>query len=182
MRRQEIIRNPLITEKSQIQREGGNTITLRVDVRANKIEIKRAVEAQFKVKVAEVRVARVHGKVRRQGAFSGQRPDWKCRAGARYLYIDEFGNVQLCASQLGRLDKPLEEYTARDLKEQSGTYKNCEEGCSVGCAYRCSLVDNDKPQFVKSVLKGFVKGTLRDSSRRRLRTAPVQARPALGDD
>jgi len=77
MRRQEIIRNQLITEKSQIQREGGNTITLRVDVRANKIEIKRAVETQFKVKVAEVRVARVHGKVRRQGAFSGQRPDWK---------------------------------------------------------------------------------------------------------
>ena len=77
MRRQEIIRNPLIIEKSQIQREGGNTITLRVDVRANKIEIKRAVESQFKVKVAEVRVARVHGKVRRQGAFSGQRPDWK---------------------------------------------------------------------------------------------------------
>jgi len=77
MRRQEIIRNPLITEKSQIQREGGNTLTLRVDVRANKIEIKRAVESQFKVKVAEVRVARVHGKVRRQGAFAGRRPDWK---------------------------------------------------------------------------------------------------------
>jgi MoaA/NifB/PqqE/SkfB family radical SAM enzyme len=113
--------------------------------------------------------------------LQGERPDWKCRAGARYLYVDEFGNVQLCASQLGRLGKPLEDYTARDLKEQSGTYKNCEEGCSVGCAYRCSLVDNDKPQFVKSVLKGFVKGTLRDSSRR-LRTAPVQAQPALGDD
>lgn len=77
MRRQEIIRNPLITEKSQIQREGVNTITLQVDARANKIEIKRAVEAQFKVKVAEVRVARVHGKVRRQGTFSGRRPDWK---------------------------------------------------------------------------------------------------------
>ena len=77
MRMQEIIRNPLITEKSQIQREVGNTITLRVDVRANRIEIKRAVETQFKVKVAEVRVARVHGKVRRQGAYSGQRPDWK---------------------------------------------------------------------------------------------------------
>lgn len=77
MRQQEIIRSPLITEKSQIQREGGNTITLRVDIRANKIEIKRAVEAQFKVKVAEVRVARAHGKVRRQGAFSGRRPDWK---------------------------------------------------------------------------------------------------------
>ena len=114
--------------------------------------------------------------------LQGERPDWKCRAGARYLYVDEFGKVQLCASQLGRLDKPLEDYTARDLKEQSRTYKNCEEGCSVGCAYRCSLVDNDKPQFVKSVLKGFVKGTLRDSSRRRLRTASVRTRPALGDD
>ena len=44
---------------------------------ANKIEVKRAVEAQFKVKVAEVRIARVHGKVRRQGRFVGKRPDWK---------------------------------------------------------------------------------------------------------
>jgi MoaA/NifB/PqqE/SkfB family radical SAM enzyme len=114
--------------------------------------------------------------------LQGERPDWKCRAGARYLYVDEFGKVQLCASQLGRLAKPVVEYTALDLKEQSRTSKDCEEGCSVGCAYRCSLVDNDKPQFVKSVIKGFVKGTLRDNSRRRLRTAPIQAGPVLGDE
>jgi MoaA/NifB/PqqE/SkfB family radical SAM enzyme len=114
--------------------------------------------------------------------LQGERPDWKCRAGARYLYVDEFGNVQLCASQLGRLGKPILDYTSADLREQSKTHKDCEEGCSVGCAFRCSLVDNDKPQFVKSVLKGFVKGTLRDNSRRRLRPAPVQAGPALGDD
>ena len=44
---------------------------------ANRIEVKRAVEAQFKVKVADVRIARVHGKVRRQGRYSGRRPDWK---------------------------------------------------------------------------------------------------------
>ena len=77
MRIQEIIRRPLITEKSTVQREGVNTLTFEVDSRANKIEIQRAVETQFKVKVAEVRVAKMHGKVRRQGRFAGRRPDWK---------------------------------------------------------------------------------------------------------
>ena len=111
----------------------------------------------------------------------GERPEWKCRAGARYLYVDEFGNVQLCASQLGRLGKPLHEYSANDLREQARTYKDCEEGCSVGCAYRCSLVDNDKPQFVKALVKGFVRGTLRDNSRRRPLPAGAHAGQVLGD-
>ncbi|HKH45810.1 MAG TPA: 50S ribosomal protein L23 [Thermoanaerobaculia bacterium] len=77
MRTQEIIRRPLITEKSTEQREEKNIIAFEVHRDANKIEVKRAVEAQFKVKVAEVRIARVHGKVRRQGRFVGRRPDWK---------------------------------------------------------------------------------------------------------
>jgi large subunit ribosomal protein L23 len=77
MRTQEIIRRPLITEKSTVQREDRNIIAFEVHRDANKIEVKRAVEAQFKVKVAEVRIARVHGKVRRQGRFVGRRPDWK---------------------------------------------------------------------------------------------------------
>jgi len=114
--------------------------------------------------------------------LQGERPDWKCRAGARYLYVDEFGNVQLCASQLGRLGKPLAEYTAADLKEQSQTYKGCEEGCSVGCAFRCSLVDDDKPQFVKSVLKGYLRGTMFDSSQQGKRPAALAGTPALSDD
>ena len=77
MRIQEIIRRPLITEKSSVQREGNNVLALEVDPRANKIQIRRAVEEQFKVKVAEVRVANCHGKVRRQGKFAGRRADWK---------------------------------------------------------------------------------------------------------
>ena len=77
MRTQEVIRRPLITEKSTVQREDKNIIAFEVHRDANKIEVKRAVEAQFKVKVAEVRIARVHGKVRRQGRFVGRRPDWK---------------------------------------------------------------------------------------------------------
>jgi large subunit ribosomal protein L23 len=77
MRTQEVIRRPLITEKSTVQREEANIIAFEVHRDANKIEVKKAVEAQFKVKVAEVRVARVHGKVRRQGRYAGRRPDWK---------------------------------------------------------------------------------------------------------
>jgi large subunit ribosomal protein L23 len=77
MRVQDVIRRPLITEKSTLQRDDTNTVAFEVDRKANKIDVKRAVEAQFKVKVAEVRIASMHGKVRRQGRFEGRRADWK---------------------------------------------------------------------------------------------------------
>jgi len=96
MRIQDIIRRPLITEKSTAQREGGNTLTFEVDSRANKIQIQHAVERQFKVKVAEVRVATCHGKMRRQGRFAGRRPDWKkafVRLAAGEKTIDFFEGV-----------------------------------------------------------------------------------------
>ena len=77
MRIQDVIRRPLITEKSTVLKDERGIVAFEVDMRANKIEVKRAVEAQFKVKVADVRSARMHGKVRRQGRFVGRRPDWK---------------------------------------------------------------------------------------------------------
>ncbi len=77
MRIQEVIRRPLITEKSTELRDDNNIVAFEVDRRANKIDVKRAVEAQFKVKVSDVRVSTVHGKVRRQGRYVGRRPDWK---------------------------------------------------------------------------------------------------------
>jgi large subunit ribosomal protein L23 len=77
MRTQDVIRRPLITEKSAVQREADNIIAFEVHRHANKIDVLRAVQAQFKVKVAEVRIANCHGKVRRQGKFAGRRPDWK---------------------------------------------------------------------------------------------------------
>lgn len=78
MRIQEVIRRPLITEKSTELREERGIVAFEVDRRANKIEIKRAVEAQFQgTKVAEIRVAMMHGKPRRQGRWVGRRPDWK---------------------------------------------------------------------------------------------------------
>jgi len=76
MRIQDIIRRPLITEKSTELRVK-NVIAFEVSTKANKIQIKKAVEAQFQRKVTEVRVARFAGKERRQGRFKGYRPEWK---------------------------------------------------------------------------------------------------------
>ena len=73
----DIVLSPLVTEKSTIQREGQNQYSFKVDKRANKIEIKDAVERLFKVKVKDVKTFTVRGKVKRLGRRSGKRPDWK---------------------------------------------------------------------------------------------------------
>ncbi len=77
MRPENVIIRPLITEKATELRDDKNIVAFEVSPRANKIEVKRAVEAQFKSKVADVRIARVRGKKRRQGRYVGRRPDWK---------------------------------------------------------------------------------------------------------
>ena len=74
----QIIRRPLVTEKSSRQREEqGNVIAFEVDPDANKIEVKRAVEELFKVKVQEVRLFNVRGKIKRMGRYAGKRRDWR---------------------------------------------------------------------------------------------------------
>ena len=73
----EVIRRPLLTEKSTLLKESQQTLVFEVHRDATKPEIKKAVETLFGVKVQEVRVANVHGKVKRQGRFVGRRPDWK---------------------------------------------------------------------------------------------------------
>ncbi len=77
MRVTSVIRRPIVTEKSSVLRETANTLVFEVAVDATKIDIKRAVEKLFGAKVAEVRTAVAHGKVKRQGRFVGRRPDWK---------------------------------------------------------------------------------------------------------
>jgi large subunit ribosomal protein L23 len=73
----QVIRRPLITEKSTTLKEAQQTLVFEVHRDATKPEIKKAVEALFNTRVAAVRVANVHGKVKRQGRFVGRRPDWK---------------------------------------------------------------------------------------------------------
>jgi large subunit ribosomal protein L23 len=77
MKLTDVIRRPLITEKTSILREDGRTIVFHVASTANKIDIKRAVERLLGAKVSSVRTSLAHGKVKRQGRFSGRRPDWK---------------------------------------------------------------------------------------------------------
>lgn len=72
-----IVRKVLITEKGTVQRELRNEYTFEVERDANKIEIKRAVETIFNVKVADVRTMQMRGKLKRQGRFAGRRNDWK---------------------------------------------------------------------------------------------------------
>ena len=76
-RREYVLKLPVITEKSTLIKDTQRTLTFKVQRSANKIEIKDAVEAIFKVKVESVRTANFHGKKRRQGRYTGRRPDWK---------------------------------------------------------------------------------------------------------
>ena len=77
MIRYDIIKRPLITEKSTIQKESANQLTFEVDRKANRVEIKKAVEDIVKVKVAGVRTIQVMGKFKRRGRILGKRNDYK---------------------------------------------------------------------------------------------------------
>ena len=73
----EIIREPIITEKTTFMKDERQVLCFKVDRRATKDEIKRAVEEIFEVKVGSVRTLHVRGKQRRLGRQLGKRPDWK---------------------------------------------------------------------------------------------------------
>ncbi|MFP4447088.1 MAG: 50S ribosomal protein L23 [Desulfosudaceae bacterium] len=73
----DLIRRPINTEKTTIQKEMGNQVTFEVDRRANRVEIARAVETLFKAKVKSVRTMQIKGKKKRLGRYMGRRRDWK---------------------------------------------------------------------------------------------------------
>ena len=73
---QDIIIKPVITEKSMVELQNGK-YTFKVAKNANKIEIKKAVEALFGVEVAKVNTLNVNGKAKRVGRFEGRTSDWK---------------------------------------------------------------------------------------------------------
>jgi large subunit ribosomal protein L23 len=72
-----IVKRAMVTEKGTMLREKANQYFFEVATSANKIEIKRAVQTLFHVKVREVRTMTIPGKVRRMGRYAGARPDWK---------------------------------------------------------------------------------------------------------
>jgi len=78
MKLTDVIRRPLVSEKTSLLKEQDEqSLVFRVHIDATKVEIKQAIEQLLGAKVASVRTGMTHGKVKRQGRFSGKRPDWK---------------------------------------------------------------------------------------------------------
>ena len=71
----------------------------------------------------------------------GRPNNWRCRAGARYLYICEEGLVHYCSQQRGYPGKPLMEYTAADIRREYFTEKSCAPHCTVSCVHQVSYLD-----------------------------------------
>lgn len=82
----------------------------------------------------------------RKRLVRGDTAPFKCRAGSRYLYIDEYGHVNWCSQTREVWSKPLKDYTINDLKEQFRTHKSCNATCTVGCARSASQFDEWRAQ------------------------------------
>ena len=80
----------------------------------------------------------------------GKENDWRCRAGARYLYICEDGLVHYCSQQRGYPAKPLLEYTVEDIRREYRTAKGCAPRCTVACVHQVGYIDSWRdPQDLK---------------------------------
>ena len=86
---------------------------------------------------------------RTQLVETGNAP-FKCRAGSRYLYVDEAGSVRWCSQTRWGFGKPLEEYSWDDLKQQFHTIKSCHSHCTVGCVRTCSNPDRWRTQKLEA--------------------------------
>jgi len=71
----------------------------------------------------------------------GRPNEWRCRSGARYLYICEDGLVHYCSQQRGYPGKPLEQYTVEDIRREYLTVKSCAPRCTVACSHYTSYMD-----------------------------------------
>lgn len=73
---------------------------------------------------------------------NGKPNEWRCRAGARYIYVCEEGLVHYCSQQRGYPAKPLEQYTTEDVKREFVTEKSCAPHCTVSCVHQISYIDH----------------------------------------
>ena len=78
--------------------------------------------------------------------MAGKPNSWRCRAGARYLYICEDGLVHYCSQQRGSPGVPLADYKAADIEREYDTVKSCAPFCTVSCVHQASFLDALRPQ------------------------------------
>ena len=125
----------------------------------------RALSAQEQRVYAEMKRLgkRSYARINRfQDNIAAGRPNrWRCRAGARYLYICEDGLVHYCSQQRGHPGIPLERYTVQDVRREYLTEKTCAPWCTVACAQQVSYIDFWRaPQTVRTIpaaLPGLVR-------------------------
>jgi MoaA/NifB/PqqE/SkfB family radical SAM enzyme len=84
--------------------------------------------------------------------------EWRCRAGARYLYICEDGLVHYCSQQRGYPGIPLENYTVADIRREFHTEKSCAPHCTVSCVHQVSVVDGWRAPQVPAANSGTTSG------------------------
>ncbi len=82
---------------------------------------------------------------------AGRPNEWRCRAGARYLYICENGLVHYCSQQRGYPAKPLADYTLEDVRHEYLTEKGCAPHCTVSCVHQISFIDKWRDPQKKAV-------------------------------
>jgi MoaA/NifB/PqqE/SkfB family radical SAM enzyme len=81
----------------------------------------------------------------------GKPNEWRCRAGARYLYICEDGLVHYCSQQRGYPGTPLEQYSVADIRREFLTEKGCAPNCTVSCVHQVSYIDHWRaPQTIRT--------------------------------
>ncbi len=88
----------------------------------------------------------VNYKLFQKNLMHGKPNSWKCRAGSRYLYICEDGNVHLCSQRRGYPGIPITQYTQRDIEREFDTRKECAPYCTLSCVHQMSALDGWRKQ------------------------------------
>ena len=92
----------------------------------------------------------------------GKPNDWRCRAGARYLYICENGLVHYCSQQRGWPGTPLSEYQRQDVQREFLTEKTCAPNCTISCVHQVSYIDHWRAPQTSQITPGMPQGQARD--------------------
>ena len=95
-------------------------------------------------KISPSMVHRLNYWLFQRNLMHGQANDWKCRAGARYLYVCEEGKVHWCSQQRGYPGIPLLEYTREDIRREFDTEKSCSPTCTLSCVHQMSMFDRHR--------------------------------------
>ena len=119
-----------LTPRIILLHDGSGRLQLSAEDRAAYQEVKRMLGS----------AGRESGDYRQRLLDEGSAP-FRCRSGARYLYVDEFGQVHWCSQTIPMFSRDLMTYSLADLKEQFQSVKPCSPGCTVGCARTASSYD-----------------------------------------